>query len=33
MKAFAVDPNTGDLTAAGTGQAANTAQSVTVVEL
>ena len=33
VKAFAVNPNTGDLTAAGTGQAANTAQSVTVVEL
>jgi 6-phosphogluconolactonase (cycloisomerase 2 family) len=33
VKTFAVDPNTGDLRAAGTGQAANTAQSVTVVEL
>jgi hypothetical protein len=33
VKTFAVDPNTGDLKASGTGQAANTAQSVTVVEL
>jgi 6-phosphogluconolactonase (cycloisomerase 2 family) len=30
VKAYAVDSNTGALTAAGSGQAANTAQSVTV---